>query len=129
MLFRLLLLWVAGVAAGEPQPPHVQLREVPQYVDKTVTVTFVVRALSTSKEALLILHSKDDPGDQDNVSVIVLRQDLREFNETRWDDKKTAAAHFQGKRISATGKVRRKNGRYEVIVRKRIHLATASSPS
>lgn len=138
MFIHVILLLLAGAAAAPAKPPgvaaahppQVDLRDVAKYVNKTVTVSFVVRSLGTSREALLILNSKEDPRDKENFAVLVLREDLDQFGEANLTDAKTAAARFKNKSVNATGKIsRRKDGRYQLVVRKHVHLQSPGPAS
>ena len=129
MLGQLLLLWAAAAAAGDANPPNVELSDARNYVGKTINVTFVVRSVSNSSEALLILNSRLNPRDQENFAVVVLREDSQAFRQTHWDNLPAAVARFKDQKVNATGKVRRRGKRYELIVRKRAQLTSFGNPS
>lgn len=113
MLISLILLLAAETAE---QPPEVRLQEVPAYVGKTVSVSFVVRSLNTSSQALLILNSKKRFGEKGNFAVMIPREHEQEFAEADLANPQTALARFKNRPLLATGRIVKQGGNYVMIV-------------
>jgi DNA/RNA endonuclease YhcR with UshA esterase domain len=127
MLTSAYILLAATFVADAPTAPSIRLQDVSKHLHKTVTVSFVVRSLNTSSRALLILNSEQQYRDKGNFSVVILRDDTRQFDEANIRNAATMIRRFRNEQITATGKICKMDGRYVLVVRKHRNLRVAEN--
>ena len=117
-----ILISLGTTLATADRTPTIEIAQAPDFVDRRVTVEFVVRSVNRSKRAFALLNSRPKFSDPRNFSVVILRRDKKRFLEAGFESDKTLIRTFRDNRLRATGVIKlvpsKKEGkkRYELIL-------------
>ena len=114
MLFCTLALACTG---ADEATPVIKPADAAKYLDKRVTVAYVVRSVNQSARAIAILNSEKKFRDEKNFCVVLLRADRKKFEEAQFDKAKVLKEVFLNKPLRATGKISKQGKRFELIVK------------
>ena len=123
MLGAILLSFGTTFAAAD-RTPTIEIADAARFVDRRVTVQFVVRSVNRSKRAFALLNSRPKLSDPRNFSVVILQRDKSRFLEPGFDSDKTLVRTFLDNDLRATGVIKitpsskddEKKKRYELIL-------------
>jgi DNA/RNA endonuclease YhcR with UshA esterase domain len=108
----ILVLVLAPLAGADDKAKPISPEEAAKQVNENVTVKMEVKS-ATLREGVCFLNSQEDFKDAKNFTVFISKDALKKFQDAKIDD---PAAHFKGKTILVTGKVKLYREKPEIAV-------------